>query len=101
MKIKDGAVLQRLCGLSKTAKKMIIVAMENLEKDCGKENLERLGWSATDIHFMMSVVLNKMYEALGVPKDKYEEEIERFYRFLKDTSFMYNSDGDDFNPNLN
>ena len=57
MKIKDDAVIQRMIGLNETAKKMMITAMDNLEKDCGVENLEKLGWSETDIHFMMSVLL--------------------------------------------
>lgn len=111
MKIKDDAVIQRIIGLSKTAKKMMITAMENLEKDCGKENLEKLGWSETDIHYLLSVVLNAMYIALGLPKSQYKKTVERFCSFLKETDFSYNGNSDDdgndddninnFNFNLN
>ena len=109
MKIKDDAVLQRLIGLNKTAKKMMITAIENLEKDCGKENLEKLGWSETDIHYLLSVVLNGMYNALGLPKSQYKKTVERFCSFLKETDFSYNGNddiddngnGDDINFNLN
>ena len=88
-KMSNQDVEKRLKGLKAVAKKMLLTAVDNIENEVGKENLEKCGWSETDVNFMIGMVLNPMYRAMGVPNDKYEESINRLANFLKEISYIY------------